>query len=285
MRFLKKLNAALALALTLTLISPVALPAAPTATVEAATIKINKTKKTLKVGQTYQLKITGTKKKVTWKSSKKTVATVTSKGKVKAKAVGKTNITATVGKKKFTCKITVKDADNKALATAPFNAKEVTAQGYSFVAPKDWISKTTTENGTYAYATVPTQQHVSHIAVAIQESDTNSLDYASIKEVLSAQYTEETVYASLTSQGYENLTISNFKTSDVETQLGTAFCLYYEANATVQEQPLNIIEYDYFIFVDDSFILINGIDIPAEGVTNPSTLEAVDYIVQSIMKK
>lgn len=70
--------------------------------------KINKKKATLKVGQTLQLKVTGTKGKVKWKSSKKSVATVSSKGRVKAKKKGSATITAKVGKKKYTCKITVK---------------------------------------------------------------------------------------------------------------------------------------------------------------------------------
>lgn len=74
--------------------------------------KINKKKATLKVGQTLQLKVTGTKRKVKWTSSKKSVATVSSKGRVKAKKKGSTTITAKVGKKKYTCKVTVKKASN-----------------------------------------------------------------------------------------------------------------------------------------------------------------------------
>lgn len=74
--------------------------------------KINKKKATLKVGQTLQLKVTGTKGKVKWTSSKKSVATVSSKGRVKAKKKGSATITAKVGKKKYTCKVTVKKASN-----------------------------------------------------------------------------------------------------------------------------------------------------------------------------
>ena len=74
--------------------------------------KINKKKATLKVGQTLQLKVTGTKRKVKWTSSKKSVATVSSKGRVKAKKKGSATITAKVGKKKYTCKVTVKKASN-----------------------------------------------------------------------------------------------------------------------------------------------------------------------------
>ncbi len=74
--------------------------------------KINKKKVTLKVGQTLQLKVTGTKGKVKWTSSKKSVATVSSKGRVKAKKKGSATITAKICKKKYTCKVTVKKVSN-----------------------------------------------------------------------------------------------------------------------------------------------------------------------------
>ena len=66
-------------------------------------------KKTLKltVENTYTLKMTGTKKSVKWSSNKKSVATVSSKGKVTAKKAGTATITASVGGKKYTCKVTV----------------------------------------------------------------------------------------------------------------------------------------------------------------------------------
>ncbi len=80
-------------------------------TVEAASkVKLNKKKITLYVGKTTTLKVKGTKKKVKWSSSKKSVATVSSKGKVKAKKKGTTTITAKVGGKKYKCKVTVKKA-------------------------------------------------------------------------------------------------------------------------------------------------------------------------------
>ena len=74
-----------------------------------AAIKLNKSKATINIGETLQLKITGTNKKTTWSSSKKTVATVTSRGKVTAKKTGTTTITAKTNGKKYTCKITVKE--------------------------------------------------------------------------------------------------------------------------------------------------------------------------------
>jgi len=76
-------------------------------------VKLNKTQYVLKKGQKVKLKATvspkaAKKTKVTWKSSKPKVATVNSKGVVKAKAKkGKTVITAKAGSKKAKCTITV----------------------------------------------------------------------------------------------------------------------------------------------------------------------------------
>ena len=78
-------------------------------TVQAAKIKISKTKYKMNKGEKYTLKISGTKKKVSWSTSNKKVATINSKGKVTAKKKGSATITAKVGGKKYKCKITVED--------------------------------------------------------------------------------------------------------------------------------------------------------------------------------
>lgn len=72
-----------------------------------AAIKLNKTSLSLVEGKSATLKLTGTKKKIIWKSNKKSVATVTQKGKVTAKAPGNAVISATVGKTTKKCKVTV----------------------------------------------------------------------------------------------------------------------------------------------------------------------------------
>lgn len=76
--------------------------------VTVQTPSISKKNVSLTVGKSATLKLNGTKQKVTWKSSNKKVATVNSKGKIVAKKTGKATITATVLKKKYTCKVTVK---------------------------------------------------------------------------------------------------------------------------------------------------------------------------------
>ena len=69
----------------------------------------------LRVGDSYKLKVKGAgKKKVTWKTSSKKTATVSKKGIVKAKAAGNAKITAKVGKKKYTCNVTVRTAVREA---------------------------------------------------------------------------------------------------------------------------------------------------------------------------
>lgn len=109
----RKLFMLIVMALVLTGVTP-ELPiqtAKQISTVEAAAkVKLNKASASIVKGKTLQLKLTGTKKKVTWKSSNKKVATVNSKGKVTAKGKGAATITAKVGGKTYACKVTVKAA-------------------------------------------------------------------------------------------------------------------------------------------------------------------------------
>ena len=82
-------------------------------------VKLNKTKANLNVGKSLTLKTTLSPKKpsnkgIIWKSSNTKIATVTSKGVVKAKKAGMVKITATAkdgSGKKAVCKITVKKTE------------------------------------------------------------------------------------------------------------------------------------------------------------------------------
>ena len=101
----------------------------------AATVKLNKTNVTLTKGYTCQLKVSGTSNKVTWTSSNKSVASVSSKGLVKAQKAGTARIKAAVkGGKTYTCNVTVK---NNIFTTAnkPNNVR-VTGNGVSLFITK-----------------------------------------------------------------------------------------------------------------------------------------------------
>lgn len=106
MKSKKKFIAIFSLVLVLTLFFPAFLPF--TTTAQAAGMKLNTKKKSLSIGQTYQLKVTNTSKKVKWSSSNKSVAKVNAKGVVTAKKAGTAIITAKIGNKKLKCTITVK---------------------------------------------------------------------------------------------------------------------------------------------------------------------------------
>lgn len=73
----------------------------------APRMRLNKTAVTLIQGKTVKLRVIGTKRKVTWKSSNKKIAKVNKKGVVKALSPGKCTITAKVKGKKLKCKVTV----------------------------------------------------------------------------------------------------------------------------------------------------------------------------------
>lgn len=97
----KLITTATIMVMVFTLVTPVTAQA-------AAKVKLNRTKVTINVNQSYQLKVKGTSKKVTWKSSNRKVAVVSRNGKVTGKKSGKAVITAKVNKKSYKCRVTVK---------------------------------------------------------------------------------------------------------------------------------------------------------------------------------
>ena len=106
---MNKMKRILTIVLTLALIVTM-MPMNLTNVNAKSTTRLSSKKIVLQVGKTKKLKVKNKPAgvKVVWKSSKKKVATVSKKGKVKAKKPGKTTITAKVGKKKYKCKVIVK---------------------------------------------------------------------------------------------------------------------------------------------------------------------------------
>lgn len=74
---------------------------------QASAASISKKNVRIVKGQTTKLRIKGASGKVKWKSNRKAVAVVSSTGRITAKRKGTAVITATVGKKKYTCKVKV----------------------------------------------------------------------------------------------------------------------------------------------------------------------------------
>ena len=83
--------------------------------------KLNKTSVTLNVGQTYQLKLSGTNQKITWKSSNSKIVTVNKAGKLSARSAGNATVTAQVNGIRFVCKVKIqkKAAPAKPTPTKP----------------------------------------------------------------------------------------------------------------------------------------------------------------------
>lgn len=103
-RFLKKV-------ITVFVVVMMAISVMPMTQADAA-VRLSASKKTVYVGESFTLKVSGTSKTVKWSSSKKSVASVTQKGKVTAKKAGKATITAKVSGKSLKCKVTAKESSN-----------------------------------------------------------------------------------------------------------------------------------------------------------------------------
>lgn len=73
----------------------------------AAKPVLNKTKLTLNVGQSYNLKLKNYKNTVRWSSSDYVKASISATGKVVARKKGTVTLTAKAGKKSYRCKLTV----------------------------------------------------------------------------------------------------------------------------------------------------------------------------------
>ena len=89
-------------------------------TYAAKKTQLNKKSVTIQIGKTVTLKLKNAPKgkKIKWTSSKKKVAVVNGKGRVQGKSAGKAKITAKVGKKKYTCTVTVKKKEKPQQVTA-----------------------------------------------------------------------------------------------------------------------------------------------------------------------
>ena len=93
-------------------------------TLNSSKIQLNTNRQFLLVGKSATIKVSGTKKIITWTSSNTKVATVSSKGKVTAKKAGTVTIKAKIDKNTYNVKVYVRDAYlNKTSVTLGKGAK------------------------------------------------------------------------------------------------------------------------------------------------------------------
>ncbi|HHV09884.1 MAG TPA: Ig domain-containing protein [Clostridiales bacterium] len=285
MKRLSKFFKVCALALTLAVVAPSIAPANTVAAAQAATkkaaatVKLNKSKLTLTVGDTAKLTVSGTKSKVTWATSKKTVATVDKTGKVTAVKAGAATITATVNKKKYTCKVTVKAQDPK-IAKAPFKAQEVVFGDLKGVLPKDWENQVLVNaEGTYSSAAYPKSADltatVSGVQLLVQYNGLPKMEYSEVKDYFTTYITEELINSQLAAQGLE-ITVTDFKTSDFESSLGTAFKTEYK----IEVEGMVVSQAIYDVYIDNYLIQVSVSDMA--GNTTPDAYTVGEYLLNTL---
>ena len=81
----------------------------PDPTPDTANAKLNRTDFTIKVGETFKMKVSGYEGAVTWKTADAGVATVSEDGVVRGITSGNTTVTATVGDRTLKCIVRVKN--------------------------------------------------------------------------------------------------------------------------------------------------------------------------------
>ncbi len=216
MKKFKKL--AVALFMVLAMIAPMTLPVSGTyAIAEAAAVSLSKKSLKLDIGQTAALKVSGTKSKVTWKSSDKEIATVTSKGVVLGYSAGNATITATVNKKKYTCKVTVNLPSNLYQSNADW--QEILIDKVSLVIPTACTYETTQKSESSLQTIIsfedPGQQMVVDVTYTGEAADYDSLE-ATLDETIS-----EDVFADLAAE--DGLAIGDFKVYKLDSTVGTVY--------------------------------------------------------------
>ena len=141
--------------------------------------KLNKTRLTLCKGERYKLKVTGTKKKITWSSTNRKVATVSKKGVVTAKKKGKAKIKAKIKNgKTLRCIVTVENKSTENIPETNSNSREEMnpAPGSQTVEDSSQTADTKTNEGTGQSVTTQANQTTANQTTANQTTANQTAD-------------------------------------------------------------------------------------------------------------
>ena len=232
----------------------------------AAKVKLSKKSVTLQVGKKKTIKVKGTTNKVTWATSDKKVATVNSKGKITAKGEGTCNITATVGSKTLTCKVTVKA---KAAAANTVKVGEI-----SFPYDPSWteyMAPTAQAGGVTLAAYVSSDFSVYMFeSVAVPEKDFQ----AALASKESFEYIGDLFTQELAAQaGATDTKVEIFEEGGVK---------YGKATGSGSAQGVAMAFTIYFKLQDNNFIITMGMQM---GDTISSSVEATVFEACKAAKK
>lgn len=270
----KKCKAALALALAIAMAAPTAGIVTPVTTAQAAAkVKLNVTKKTLNVGKTYTLKLKNASGKVTWKSNKKSVATVTSKGKVKAIAEGTATITATNKKKNYKCKITVENP------TLPDGTKEVKAGPVKLRYPGNFTTDIAEVDGSYVWVAADSEKAekmTQALTVKMQYTGEDAYDYDTLLGMYEAQLSEETLKSTYEMLGIK-AEITSYEMASYDSKLGKAIRIAYHLSLDVEGEKTEDDAVVYLIGIKDYIIEVDG------EALNGGKIDEVDGYVKKLL--
>lgn len=274
MKFIKKIFITTLLAVFLISIADLPAISSPV-TAQAATVKLSKKTLSLGVGKTATLTVRGNKKSVIWTSSDSTIATVSKKGKITAVALGEAKITATIGMKQYTCKVTV---TNPYLADAPFKAQEADIENkIDLVIPADWtLNYKLTDTGIQGTITPNDTTLKSGISVLIRPLD-QALTYSDMKATYSSYYTKDNFTKQYTTLlGDTAFELSDLVQTDLTTNPATALKVEYTitiANTALVQQIYDFVLGNYLVEIQS--VNNDGTDLSAY----------IEYAINSLIVK
>lgn len=240
----------------------------PAVTVDAAeNISLNTTEKTIKVGETYRLKVMNAKDLVKWKSDNIKVAQVDVRGRVKGVASGKATITAVYKSKKYLCSITVEhpksndDMEDKMLG--PVNilySKELSTETLEEDAKYVWTAKTSSGSETiklYIFYTYP-----------------KNFSYNEIKSQFLKEFKEEKTLKKFEKLGYTDVEFKSAKKSSYNVAGTKAF----RASATISAGDKSEDRVIYIFSVPGHLIAVSG------QALDGGSIGTVDSTIKNILK-